>query len=254
MATTSPDNIWTPDSGDDYALTVDLAATADTVQDALNKIPARSGLSVDMPAAGNEGNTYYATDTNRSWFDNGSTWLSNDPGMHLIRPSGVTSSSGGTITLASNGQINFSSIPAGSYFGFTGGFSSRFSSYLIHYSMTGSVTAVSYRLSAGGSNISSADYSSTYYYINNVPSVTPGIGNDQTSGVLSPVAGSHLAGQISVFDPASSSLNTRIIAQSSAGLNNASSSSILTLNTVVDGLKFNTAGTASGWIKLYGLA
>lgn len=37
MATTSPDNIWTPDAGDDYALTVDLAAMADTVQDALNK-------------------------------------------------------------------------------------------------------------------------------------------------------------------------------------------------------------------------
>lgn len=39
MATTSPDNIWTPDSGDDYALTVDLAAMADTVQDALNNVP-----------------------------------------------------------------------------------------------------------------------------------------------------------------------------------------------------------------------
>lgn len=38
MATTSPDNIWTPDSGDDYALTVDLAATADTVQDALTSL------------------------------------------------------------------------------------------------------------------------------------------------------------------------------------------------------------------------
>jgi hypothetical protein len=38
VATTSPDNIWTPDSGDDYALTVDLAAMADTVQDALTEI------------------------------------------------------------------------------------------------------------------------------------------------------------------------------------------------------------------------
>lgn len=38
MATTSPDNIWTPDSGDDYALTVDLAATADTIQDALTDV------------------------------------------------------------------------------------------------------------------------------------------------------------------------------------------------------------------------
>lgn len=36
MATTSPDDIWTPDSGDDYALTTDLAAMADTIQDALN--------------------------------------------------------------------------------------------------------------------------------------------------------------------------------------------------------------------------
>lgn len=40
MATTSPDNIWTPDSGDDYALTVDLAATADTIQDALTALRA----------------------------------------------------------------------------------------------------------------------------------------------------------------------------------------------------------------------
>lgn len=38
MAVTSPDNIWTPDSGDDYALTVDLARMADDVQDALNSI------------------------------------------------------------------------------------------------------------------------------------------------------------------------------------------------------------------------
>jgi hypothetical protein len=36
MATTSPDNIWTPDSGDDYALTTDLAAMADTIQAALS--------------------------------------------------------------------------------------------------------------------------------------------------------------------------------------------------------------------------
>lgn len=42
MATTSPDNIWTPDSGDDYALTVDLARMADDIQDALNSRAARN--------------------------------------------------------------------------------------------------------------------------------------------------------------------------------------------------------------------
>lgn len=38
MPVTSPDNIWTPDSGDDYALTVDLARMADDIQDALNEV------------------------------------------------------------------------------------------------------------------------------------------------------------------------------------------------------------------------
>lgn len=38
MALTSPSNIWTPDPGDDYDLTVDLAATADSIQRALSAI------------------------------------------------------------------------------------------------------------------------------------------------------------------------------------------------------------------------
>lgn len=37
MATTSPDNIKTPDAGDQYALVQDLGALADTVQNALVK-------------------------------------------------------------------------------------------------------------------------------------------------------------------------------------------------------------------------
>ena len=36
MATTSPDNIYSPDAGQPYALTPDLLAMADSVQDALN--------------------------------------------------------------------------------------------------------------------------------------------------------------------------------------------------------------------------
>lgn len=45
MATTSPDEIWTPDGGDQYALTTDLAIFAGTVQDALNKRSARNGTT-----------------------------------------------------------------------------------------------------------------------------------------------------------------------------------------------------------------
>lgn len=36
MATTSPNNLWSPDSGDAYDLTVHLRAMVDTVQSALN--------------------------------------------------------------------------------------------------------------------------------------------------------------------------------------------------------------------------
>lgn len=44
MATTSPDNIWTPDAGDDYALTTDLATMADTIQAAIAD-RARTGVA-----------------------------------------------------------------------------------------------------------------------------------------------------------------------------------------------------------------
>lgn len=69
MATTSPDNIWTPDSGDAYALTVDLAATADTVQEALTNLSTRFPASVSSAAQRNalfpspvQGNRVFRTD------------------------------------------------------------------------------------------------------------------------------------------------------------------------------------------------
>lgn len=84
MATTSPDNIWTPDSGDDYALTVDLAAMADTIQDAITAVPRNYRVGTDAQrlaiTGGNlfEGLTFYTTNTNIEWFYNGSAWLPND--------------------------------------------------------------------------------------------------------------------------------------------------------------------------------
>lgn len=79
MATTSPDNIWSPDAGDDYALTTDLAAMADTVQDAItaNKTDF-SGLDAARPANGSpglvNGMTWYSTDTKTTWRYDGSVW------------------------------------------------------------------------------------------------------------------------------------------------------------------------------------
>lgn len=79
MATTSPDNIWTPDAGDDYALTTDLAAMADTVQDALNTVktyrPLTNAQRLALTGADLfEGLVVYTTDTNALWKYDGSTW------------------------------------------------------------------------------------------------------------------------------------------------------------------------------------
>lgn len=80
MATTSPDNIWTPDAGDDYALTTDLAAMADTVQDAITATRINLfGLDSERPANGSSGltngMTWYSTDTGATWRYSGSAWV-----------------------------------------------------------------------------------------------------------------------------------------------------------------------------------
>lgn len=52
MATTTPDNILTPDAGDQYALVQDLGLMADSVQDALNRRGnALKGTSAQRAAA-----------------------------------------------------------------------------------------------------------------------------------------------------------------------------------------------------------
>lgn len=79
MATTSPDNIWSPDSGDDYALTVDLAAMADTTQDAItaNRV-GRIGTDAERLALSGaslfEGLTFRTTDTRYDWVYTGGVW------------------------------------------------------------------------------------------------------------------------------------------------------------------------------------
>lgn len=79
MATTSPDNIWTPDGTDDYDHTIDLATMADSVQAAVSSVRtganAFKGLLAARPTAGVEGRTYYATDINRGFRDDGTSWL-----------------------------------------------------------------------------------------------------------------------------------------------------------------------------------
>lgn len=81
MVTTSPDNIWTPDAGDDYALTTDLAATADTIQDALNGFTGRKGTTTQMNAfAATNGDTWQNTTNGQPYRRIGGVWVSQDTG------------------------------------------------------------------------------------------------------------------------------------------------------------------------------
>lgn len=66
MATTTPDNIMTPDAGDDYALTQDLLAMADSIQDGLvaraNYYVGGNSEMAAQEANAPEGAMFYNTD------------------------------------------------------------------------------------------------------------------------------------------------------------------------------------------------
>jgi len=79
MATTNGDDLWTPDAGDDYALTVDLAAFADTVQTGLNNRVKKSDMGAatyniasnqvaDASITANAATTVVPAQTNNSGF------------------------------------------------------------------------------------------------------------------------------------------------------------------------------------------
>lgn len=99
MATTTPDNIFSPDAGDDYALTTDLAALTDTVQDAITAWKnygigtdaQRSALTGTSNPPLKEGLQWYSTDTNLRWWYDGSAWNKINPPLQatLYRASGT---------------------------------------------------------------------------------------------------------------------------------------------------------------------
>ena len=109
------------------------------------------GLDAAKGAAGQEGRTYYSTDTNRTWFDDGTNWISADVGSYLVTPSSVT---GGTV---SGGKVE---LTTGNTVTVNGVFSSRFRSYRILLDATlSAVGGFTFLLTSGGTP------SNTSYYV-----------------------------------------------------------------------------------------
>lgn len=164
MATTSPDNLKTPDAGDQYALVQDLGALADTVQNALKRranlmlgtVAERNAFTASAP----QGIHWQDTDgTNLfEWVMRNGTWDRAD------KPSSVSGT--GTLSMPVGSSTANVTFPAGSFttaprvlINFGGPLSNaRF----IDYRATGVSTA---GFTVDGYNSGTSTVSSTYVWI-----------------------------------------------------------------------------------------
>lgn len=103
MVTTSPDNVWTPDHGDKFALTTDLATTAQSVQSALiRRTWTYTGTDAQRLALAapelRDGITWEEPSTGRQWTRRGGAWVEKDLVRNLGRITPVTTGNQGGIT------------------------------------------------------------------------------------------------------------------------------------------------------------
>lgn len=93
MALTTPDNIWTPNAGEQYALTTDLATTASSIQSALTqKANYGVGTTAEMNAAVSRypnGAMWYNTTNSTEYRRVGGVWVEeaeDDTGWVTLTP------------------------------------------------------------------------------------------------------------------------------------------------------------------------
>lgn len=94
MATTSPDNIWTPNSSEDYDYVIDAAATATSVQNALtrraNSYVGTTAERAAFTASAPEGTLWSDTNGDKIlWIKKGASWQGVWSGANTILIDGV---------------------------------------------------------------------------------------------------------------------------------------------------------------------
>lgn len=106
MATTQPDNIWSPDGSDPYELSLTLSTMADSIQDALTeKANYGVGTSAEMNAALDRfpnGAVWFNTTDNTEYRKDSGTWAS--PPKWQAGQATITVATGGT---AGTTTVNF---------------------------------------------------------------------------------------------------------------------------------------------------
>lgn len=245
MATTSPDNIWTPDAGDDYALTTDLAAMADTVQDALNARPRnyRTDLTNAQRIALTgtdlfEGLRVHTTDTKIDWLYTNATWTVITQGLVLLSKTSFTASSLVTFT----------------------GFTAQFDNYLAVLDVNTSSTAAggTVRMRSGATDNSSDNYATQLQWDSGTVHNASGT-SLQTNFAYVPVAGAEHSGNIEFYGPFLNRVtrvgfDTQVWSSTGTAIKSTGAGR---LNVVAsfDGFSFTpSAGTITGSLAVYGRA
>lgn len=245
MAVTSPDDIWTPDAGDDYALTTDLASMADTVQDAINNVRAngayRPGLEANRTSTPDpfDGLLYYSTDTGKLWRYAGSSWYPQTSGLVLLQ----------TVSFTTASTVSFT------------GFSALFDNYraVLDIHTSSAAAGATVRLRSGGTDNSATQYVTQQEWDQG------GAHSAQLTGLSTsipfvPVAGSEHSATMEFFAPflsrvtrVSGEVDTWItptsgLTSSFGGRHNVASS--------FDGFSYLPAGgaTVTGTLSVYGYA
>jgi len=122
MATTSRGIVY-PTTGQQVTpLASNFAALAESANTAIDDLADQVesgantliGDTVDRPTAGKKGRTYFATDTNILWYDNGATWKNRTPGImaSLTSATGVTN---GSVILSWTNSVTLNFVDTGGF-------------------------------------------------------------------------------------------------------------------------------------------
>ena len=239
-----------------------LATSADTAIGTLEtKTGSFRGLDSARPTAGVEGRSWYSTDTDRQWFDTGTNWISQDIGMYLIRPTGVT---GGTF----NSEGAF--IPDGSAtaYRFGGVFTTRFRAYrIVYYRKTSTNNADLFRLRASSVDYASSTY--TWYSMEGTGSgnAISAAGNGVTSWALNAGTASNVWGTIDLYNPAHAGTDMLKTYQSNFTGTTFAAVNVATRGGYISGIDSNSYdgfsiitspsgawSSGASWLKIYGIA
>lgn len=241
-------SIWSPDAGDQYALTQDLARMADDIDEVLTTVQVvRSGTNAERTAqpytAYPRGTIWTETDTDGVYLRGAAGWLivkePSGPAMVLLYRNNFSAS----------GVINF-----------TNSLTSAYNNYrmLVNIRQMSSPGTVGFRLLNGTTPASGGtDYFVQARSSSGNATVTSGV--SQGSAPLTKATVAALYATVDLFDPAVASRTVAIVTSHGIGGDAAAENGSLTIQhnpgNAYNGIQLITSGPGvTGTVAIYGMA